>query len=149
MEIIQNLTQSLIPMADGWALATLWQGNEQRKTRQKLQAILTEGEKRVFDKIPWDVRGDTREIPPERIRQNMVFQSMATELIELTNHATPKATVKQWTVLYRTRTTAERWRHLLEQLAKDDGRKSLDEPIADAFENLRVAINTRNRKDAS
>ena len=55
--MIQEIIQSLIPMAAGWALATLWQGNEQIKARKKLQAILTEG---VGADIRWDALGGPR-----------------------------------------------------------------------------------------
>ena len=141
LEVIQNIVQSLILMAAGWAFATLWQGNEQRKVRQKLQAILREGERRVFNKAGWEIRGDKSEMPPERIRQKMVFELMAAELMELAKHATPKATVKQWTVLYRTGTEARRWNYFVGKLSEDESRESLDEPIRDAFDNLRKAIN--------
>ena len=141
MEIIENIAQSLIPIAAGWAFATLWQGNEQRKTRKKLQAILTEGERRACNNTGWEVRGETTEMPPERIRQKMVFGLMAEELIELAKYATPRATVRQWTMLYRTRTEAERWGKIVDMLGDDESRESLDEPIAAAFENLRKAIN--------
>ena len=87
-------------------------------------------------------------MPPERLRQKMVFEMMASEIIELAKHATPKASLKQWTLLYRTRTAAEQWMRVVEQLAQDEGRESLDEPLTEAFEVLRRASNGSQRRQS-